>query len=276
MKKNQKKIKIGLLGCGAIGSRLAKSIKADLKTDCMISGIYDQASEKSRNLIKTLNLSPSLMKTSLADLLLSSDFIIEAIASKETSQIIRKIICARKDILIMSAGAILNTPSIFRIAKKNRTAILIPSGAISGLDVIKSIKPSDISRVTLTTRKPITGIHEPRFAMTKRSPLTSLKNEVLIFEGSVDNAVKLFPQNINVAATVALAMGTKRKIRVRIITSPDFTLNSHEIEVKGKFGHFITRAHNVICPDNPKTSFLAVFSAIQTLKQFFSTVKIGT
>ena len=99
---------------------------------------------------------------------------------------------------------------------------------------------------------------------------------MVIFEGDVDSAVKYFPKNINVAATLALACGAKEKILVRLMTSPEYKTNSHEIEVIGDFGRMVALTDNVVCPDNPKTSYLAVLSAIQTLKQFFSGVKIGT
>ena len=99
--------------------------------------------------------------------------------------------------------------------------------------------------------------------------------KTVIFKGSVANAVKAFPRNINVAATLALASQCRRKILIRIIVSPEYKTNSHTIELKGKFGRIVTQTDNLVCPDNPKTSYLAVLSAIQMPKQFPSTVKIG-
>ncbi|MFA5260321.1 MAG: aspartate dehydrogenase domain-containing protein, partial [Candidatus Omnitrophota bacterium] len=93
---------------------------------------------------------------------------------------------------------------------------------------------------------------------------------------TVDDAVRHFPRNINVAATLAIASHAKSKIIIRILTSPEYTINSHEIDIQGDFGHMVSRTENVICPDNPKTSYLAVLSAIQTLKEFCSGVRVGT
>ena len=176
----------------------------------------------------------------------------------------------------MSVGKVLNSPGVFKLAKKNQTVILIPSGAISGLDVIKSVGAKNISNITLTTRKPPSGLSQSNYLTKKGINIHALKGEAVIFDGSVDQAVRLFPRNINVAATIALASGIKDKIRIRIITSPKFKVNSHEIEVFGKFGHLTTRTDNVVCPDNPKTSYLAALSAVETLKQFFNPIKIGT
>ncbi|MDP8266675.1 MAG: DUF108 domain-containing protein [Candidatus Aceula meridiana] len=276
MKRKTKKLKIGFIGCGAIGSRLAKSVKEELKSFCKISGLYDVAFEKPQKLIKGLKLPKTLIKKSLPDLIQSCDFIVEAIASNETTTIIRQVVHAKKGILIMSVGKVLNSPGVFKLAKKNQTVILIPSGAISGLDVIKSVGAKNISNITLTTRKPPSGLSQSNYLTKKGINIHALKGEAVIFDGSVDQAVRLFPRNINVAATIALASGIKDKIRIRIITSPKFKVNSHEIEVFGKFGHLTTRTDNVVCPDNPKTSYLAALSAVETLKQFFNPIKIGT
>jgi aspartate dehydrogenase len=153
---------------------------------------------------------------------------------------------------------------------------LVPSGAVAGLDAIKAASQRNISKITLTTRKPTIGFTQNDYITSKRIDLSKIKKETVLFDGNVKEAVLHFPQNINVAAAIALASLAEDKMRIRIITSPEYTLNSHEIEVVGDFGRLLTRTENEVCPDNPKTSYLAVLSAIQTLKQYFQEVKIGT
>jgi aspartate dehydrogenase len=274
--KKQKKVKVGFIGCGAIGSRLAKSVRYDLKNHCQITGIYDLLPERTEKLATTLGLNRTVVKRSIPDLIRSCDFVVEAIASNKTTEIIEKVIQAKKGILIMSVGKILAIQQIFKLAEKNQTMILIPSGAIGGLDVIKSIDPKDISKITLTTRKPPSSLEQSDYLTKKKIFINSIKKETVLFDGNVQRSVDLFPRNINVAAALALASRAQNKIHIRIITSPKFILNSHEINVWGKFGHLSVRTDNLPCPDNKKTSYLAVLSAVQTLKQHFQTVKIGT
>jgi len=274
--KNKRKIRVGLIGCGAIGSRLAQSVRFNLKNHCVITAFYDLIPERSQKLTRTLRLSPSLAKRSIQEVIRSSDFIVEAIASHQTTKIIEQVVGAKKSILIMSVGKVLPITRIFKTAEKNQTTILIPSGAIGGLDVIKAIDPKDISRITLTTRKPPSSLEQSDYLTKKKIFINRIKKETILFDGNVQNSVRLFPRNINVAAALALASRAQNKIRIRIITSPKFTLNSHEINVAGKFGRLSTRTDNLPCPDNKKTSYLAVLSAIQTLKQHFQSVKIGT
>ena len=275
MTTHKKKSRIGIVGCGAIGSRIARSIKNELKNDCLLTSLYDIDEAKSKQLAGEIT-SKKIVKESLKDLIKSCDFVVEAVNAKDTKEIIRTALQAKKNVLAMSVGKLLNAADLFQLAKKNHCFILLPSGAISGLDAIKAAALTGISSVTLTTRKPPSGFSKSTHIIEKGIDLNKIDSETVIFDGDVDTAVKLFPENINVAATVALACGTKDKMRVRIITAPDFQRNSHEVDIIGDFGRMVSRTENVVCPDNPKTSYLAVLSAIQTLKQFFNVIKIGT
>jgi len=275
MKRKTPLVRIGIVGCGAIGSRMAKSIVRDLKNHCRLTGLYDIDVPKARHLSRQLRVN-DVVKDSLNDLISSCTFVIEAVNAFETKNIIQKILRAKRNILVMSVGRILNAPDIFTLAEKNRCSLLIPSGALSGLDAIKAASQVNISRMTLTTRKPPSGFSPSDYLKSKGIDLKNIASEIVIYDGNVDRAVKLFPQNINVAATLALAAGNKNKIRIRIITSPKFKTNSHEVEIHGDFGTIISRTDNVVCPDNAKTSYLAVLSAIRTLKQHFQLIKIGT
>ena len=275
MKNSKKKIRIGIVGCGAIGSRIAKSVQKELKGFCTLSALFDINFQKSKQLVNQLK-AKSIIKKSLKDLLKSSDFIIEAVNAKDTQPIIREALKMKKNVLAMSVGKLLNAHDLFSLATKNHSALLLPSGAIAGVDAIKAASLVKISSVTLTTRKHPSGFVDNAYITQKGINLREIDQETVIFDGDVDTAVKFFPQNINVAATLSLASQVKEKVRIRIITSPHYKTNSHEVEVLGDFGRITTLTDNVVCPDNPKTSYLAVLSGIQTLKQFFSGVKIGT
>jgi len=270
-----KKLRVGIIGCGAIGSRIAKSLKKELRNDCELSGLYDIDPYKAAYLAKTLDVKKTVKK-SLKDLIRSCDLAVEAITSKDTKAIIREILKAKKSVLAMSVGKLLDAQDLFKLAQKNKCSILLPSGAIAGLDAIKAASLQNIDKITLTTRKPPAGFAKSVHVLEKGIDLSEIKTETVLFQGNVNSAVKLFPENINVAATLALASQAQDKMTVRIITSPEFKTNSHEVEVTGDFGQMVSRTNNVPCPDNPKTSYLAVLSAIQTLKQFFSVSKIGT
>ena len=275
MKPVVQRMKIGIVGCGAIGSRIAQAVNADIKKYSYVSAIYDIDFKKSEQLAKRLR-KKGLCKSSLKDLLKDSDLVIEAVNAESTRDIIQSALKLKKHVLAMSVGKLLNALDLFTLAQRQRRFLLIPSGAVAGLDAMKAAGLENITRITLTTRKPLLGFAHLRYFQEKGFDVNQIKGETTIFEGDVATAVKIFPQNINVAATIALASLAMERMVVRVITAPTYKSNSHEIEVIGDFGRMVTCTDNVVCPDNPKTRYLAVLSAIQTLKQFFSYVKIGT
>ncbi|MBF0511249.1 MAG: DUF108 domain-containing protein [Candidatus Omnitrophica bacterium] len=273
-RKKVKPIRVGILGCGAIGSRIARSIKTECGDRAMVTALFDINPVKATHLQKDLPCK-NIVKTSYQDLLKSCDFVVEAVNAADTRDLVLKAILARKDVLVMSVGKFIEGESIFKIAQKQGVRVLIPSGALAGIDAIKAASLKRIDSIKLTTRKPVYGFAGNSYVKTQKIDLSRIKKETLLFEGKVQEAVKCFPQNINVAATIALASGCVEKLRIRITTSPEFKVNSHEIEMRGEFGRLVTRTENVVCPDNPKTSLLAVLSAVHTLKEYFQGVKIG-
>ncbi|MBF0521859.1 MAG: DUF108 domain-containing protein [Candidatus Omnitrophica bacterium] len=269
------KVKVGIIGCGAIGSRVAQSLFKDLKDDCQLAGIFDVDAQKVQKLAQSL-LVKNVVKPSIKELIKSADLIIESINTTQARDIVQQVLKAKKNVLVMSIGQMLNAENLFELAKKNNCRILIPSGAIAGVDAIKAGHLVKFSFLTHTTRKPLAGFKNDPYLLKKGIDVSQITQETVLFDGTVDQAVKAFPRNINVAATLSLACQNKKKVRVKIITSPEYKENSHEIEMVGDFGRILTKTVNVVCPDNPKTSYLAVLSVIQTIKQFCSGVFIGT
>ena len=275
MARPAKKARIGILGCGAIGSGIAKSTLSELKDLCCLSGIYDCTREAAKKLERSLQQN-GLIKNSYEALIDSCDLIVEAVSAEKTLDLIKQALSSKKDVLAMSVGKLLNAEEIFSLAEKNNCFLLLPSGAIAGIDAIKAASLRNITNLTLTTRKPTSGFKNNPYIKNKGIDLSNISKETIIFEGNVNEAVQHFPRNINVAATLALASNNKNKLIIKIITSPEYTKNSHEIVAEGDFGTLTTRTDNLICPENPKTSYLAVLSGIQALRGFCSAVKIGT
>lgn len=275
MIRGKAKVRIGILGCGAIGSRIARSIKTECDDLASVTALFDINPLKAANLSKYIPNKNTVQRT-YAQLLDHCDLVVEAVNAPDTHELIRQALLAKKDVLVMSVGKLLDSEAILKLAQKQDCRLLIPSGAIAGIDAIKAAALGKIAQVTLTTRKPIYGFADNAYVQQKKINLSQIVKETVLFDGNVKEAVKCFPQNLNVAATIALASCAKDKIRIRITTSPEFKVNSHEIEVVGAFGRMVTKTENVVCPDNPKTSYLAVLSAIVTLKQYLGQVRIGT
>lgn len=269
-----KKLKIGIAGCGSIGSSLAKVILRDFSGQAALSGLYDIDPRKSGALSARLKKDLALYR--LEDLITKSDLIIEAAYGPAAFDIAKKAILGSCDVLVMSVGGIVRRcGELESLAGRKRVNIFIPSGAICGVDGLKASACGKIKRVTLTTRKPPRAFSSVAYVMKKKIPLDKMTRETLIFKGSALAACRFFPQNINVAATLSLAGIGLNRTRVRIFASPGLKRNMHEVEIDSDAGRIFTRTENTIHPANPKTSYLAVLSAVAVLKQVLRRLKLG-
>ncbi len=266
-------LQIALVGCGTIGSELARAVELKFRDRAKLVALSDIDDSRAQYLAGKLPEPPQVL--SVDELISVSDLVIEAASASVSGGVARKVILAGKDVMVMSVGGLIEG-DIFDLAEKAGRHIYIPSGAICGLDGVKSARIGGISRVTLTTRKPPAGLQGAPYVVEHGIDLAAIKGEVTVFQGSAREAIRGFPKNVNVAVALSLAGIGIDKTEVRIVSSPHFTTNSHEVTVEGKFGRLTTRTDNVPSPQNPKTSYLAVLSAIATLKAILDYPRIGT
>jgi len=269
-----KGLKAGLLGCGSIGAALANYIDRD--KDLELLYLYDTARKKSRDLAKKLKSKPKIAAG--PEGMPGCDLVIEAASQAAVKEHALQIL-DHSDLMIMSVGA-LSDESLFAKMKKRAEEtgrhLYIPSGAIAGLDGIKSAAMGKIDKVTLTTRKPPLGLEGAPYVVKNDISLRSIRKPTVIFEGTAKEAVAGFPKNINVSVALSVAGMGVEKTMVRIIADPFCDRNVHEIEAEGSFGRMTARTENVPSPKNRKTSYLAALSAIATLDGIRRNVKIGT
>jgi len=181
--------------------------------------------------------------------------------------------------MIMSVGALLDE-SIYDIlsdaCEHFKKTIYLPSGAIAGLDGIKSVK-DELESLTITTTKHPRSLKGAKFFENSDVNLDEINSPTVLFEGTAKEAVSLFPANINVAALLSLTGIGSEKTGVNIVADPNTNKNTHHIEATGKFGKMIFTIENYPDENNPKTSRLAILSAIQTLRKYCSDdIQIGT
>jgi len=270
--------RIGLLGCGAIGTQIALAIDSG-KIPAKLTHVYDTSKERASSLVSKLNTKPEI--TQNAALLASSpvDLIVEAASQNAVRDNALTILQNRKDLMLMSVGALLDE-SIFDVilegCKDFKKQVYLPSGAIAGLDAIKSVK-EELESLTLVTTKNPKSLKDAKFFETSDINLDKIKESTTIFEGNAEDAVKLFPANINVAALLSLTCLGNKNTKVRIVADPNTDKNTHQIEANGKFGKISIKVENVPDQNNPKTSRLAILSAIECLRSICSEdIRIGT
>ena len=253
-------MKVGIIGCGAIANIITTSIVPE-ENSIDIAYFFDKDIERAENLA---SLAGGVAVLDFDDMLDDVDLILECAAPVSVKEYAPKVLSHGIDMIVMSIGALMDNKfykELESLAKENNAKIHLPSGAIVGLDGIKAVAKFGLEEVSLVTRK------------SPKSLGKDIDTEEVLFEGKASDAVKEFPLNINVAATISIAC--QRDIDVKIIVDPNVDRNVHEITAKGDFGEFKTTTMNYPCAANPKTSMLAALSAIRLLKSFNETISVG-
>lgn len=270
----KKRIRVGIVGCGAIGSYLAKTITSRFHDFAVLQALTDLHADKARALAGKLRVKVKISNQEA--LTRQCDLIIEAASARAVGPLVRKALGHGKSVLVMSVGGLISDAALLRQIQASNGKVFIPSGALAGIDGILAARMGKIKRVSLVTRKPPEAFAGVDFLKKRKIVLKNLRKEKLLFDGPAIRAVRVFPQNINVAAVLSLAGIGPVKTRVKIYAVPSLKRNVHRVEIEGDFGRMVTETENVPAPGNPKTSYLAALSPAAMLKKIFETLRIGT
>ena len=252
---------LGIIGCGAIGSDVAKAV--DEMSEIERIYLYDINKKASARLLKTLK---KAQIQRVEEFLNNVDVVFEGASQEAVREYAEKILKAGKDLIIMSVGSLFDDKfrkKLEKLAKENKCKVYIPTGAICGIDGILSANVGGLNEVTLVTTKPPSS-----FGL-------SLDERRVLFEGSAREAVKKFPANINVAASLSLAGKGFDETKVEIVADPVVSRISHKILAHGKFGRLRVELENMPNPNNPGSSYMASLSAIATIRRIIEPIKIG-
>jgi aspartate dehydrogenase len=272
---------VGLIGCGAIGTHLALALDSGRLANASLLALFDIVDSNAKSLQSKLKSRPEVYPDFGRFLASSTDIIVEAASQEAVRKYGTSIIEASKDLMVMSVGALADTAFLSELlniaaAKEGRCRIYVPTGAIAGIDAIRSVRHL-VDSITLTTTKSPKALAGAPFLEISKVRLDTLTKLTVIYEGPALEAVKMFPANINVAAVLGLAGVGVAKTKVRIVVDPQATTNQHEIVATGGFGDIKITVNNVPIPGNPKTSFLAVLSAIECLRSICDNgIRIGS
>ena len=242
-------MRIGIIGCGNIAHEILKKYK--------ITAVYDICPEKCRDV-------DALLCEDIDSLISHSDIIVEAASPQAVKDYAPRIVESEKDIIIMSIGGLVNPEfreNLFTLAKEKNARIYLPSGAIGGIDLIKSAKIAGLHKVILRSTK---NARTLGYNATKKT---------LIFKGKASEAIKKFPKSVNVSVLLSIVSGMD--IDVEVYADPEIKENVHEIIVEGEFGRAEIKISNKPSPNNPRTSYLAVLSPIYLLENIDDVIKIG-
>jgi aspartate dehydrogenase len=260
-------MRIGVIGGGNVARFLLKSINLDRQLPgCRVESAYLRSPAKADEWKQLYGTSTFCDLDAFLDS--DIDVVVEAATVQAVRDCAEKVVQKGMDLVIISVGALVD-PALYQrlndLCAQKGSRILLPSGAIGGLDVIRSAMAlRQLDTVTLTTRKP------PQALLGK-----TVEQEEVVFEGTAEEAIRRFPQNINVSIVLSLAGLGCERTRVKIVADPKATKNIHCIEAVGSFGRMDVKLENDPMPDNPKTSYLAALSVLAALKKRSERISIG-
>jgi len=209
----------------------------------------------------------------------SPEVVLEAASHEAVREHLVPLLKAGISVIVLSAGALVDDrlrAQAEEAATRSGATLYVPSGGIGGLDALKTACIAGVDEVTIQVAKPTAAWKGIAFVEALGIHLDALSEAVTLFEGPAREGVPHFPQNVNIAAVLSLAGIGFDRTRLRVVADPNLRLNTHTIEVSGKSGRFSVVLQNVPAPENPKTAWLACYSALAALKEFKTAVRYGT
>lgn len=267
-------MRITVVGCGSRGLQLAKA--ADKMMEVKRIYLLDVERERAERVSGEINKGEVIKD--IDEDLYHCDLVIECATQEAARSIIPKVVARGVDVMVMSVGAFVDDgfrQSVIDKAAQCEAKVYIPSGAICGTDGLSSATMGDLTDVEVNTIMPSHNFVDNSYLKEKGIDIDSIKERTVLFSGTAREAVQLFPRLVNVAGIVSIMGIGFDRTRVTISADPDTKVNSHELKIKGDFGEMTTRTFNVPLQVNPRTSSLAVYSAISALQRIVKNQWIG-
>jgi aspartate dehydrogenase len=263
--------RVAIAGLGPIGSTLARALDEGI-SGFTLSAAAARDAAKAEALLSGLANPPPIVP--IAALEGYADLVIECAPAPLLPSVIAPFLSAGKAAMVMSVGALLEHEDLIDLARAQAGQIIVPSGALLGLDAVTAAAQGTIHSVRMITRKPVRGLVGAPYLSAHNICIDNIKEPLKIFEGSARQAAQGFPANLNVAAALSLAgIGPERTI-VEIWADPTQSRNTHRIEVDADSASFSMSIANVPT-ENPRTGRITALSAIAYLRKVYAPLRIG-
>src|SRR5215475_4597224 len=264
--------RVAIAGLGAIGSEVAKAIDRGID-GLELAAVSSADIGKHRAWLEKLGKQPATLPIEkLAD---AADVVVECAPSKLVRSIVAPVVSRGKTAVVLSVGALLENEDLIALAREKGGQIVVPTGALIGLDAMTAAAVGTIHSVQMVTRKPLNGLAGAPYLIEHKIDLQDITAPLKIFDGTAREAAKGFPANLNVAVALSLAGIGADRTKVEIWADPTVTRNTHRIEVDSDSARFSMGIEN-IPSENPKTGMITALSVIACLRKLHAPLRVGT
>jgi aspartate dehydrogenase len=265
-------MRIAIAGLGAIGRACARRLGAGM-AGVELACVAARDADKARRFLDAEGIAcPVVALAALPD---HADLAVECAPAALLEDICRPMLEAGKQVMVLSCGALLPRPDLIDLAKSRGGRIIVPTGALLGLDAVAAAAEGAITSVRMTTRKPPQGLAGAPYLVANNISVDGLNTAKLVFSGTAREAAAGFPANVNVAAALSLAGIGPDRTAVEIWADPAVTRNCHSIEVEADSARFTLSIENMPS-ENPKTGRIVALSVIAALRKLGAPLRVGT
>jgi aspartate dehydrogenase len=263
---------IGIAGLGAVGLEVARRIEAGIPGLALAAVAVRDVAKAKRNLAR---IGDGIAVLALAELAQHCDVVIEGLPPALFREVGTATVERGKIFMPLSVGQLLDHWDLVERARATGARILVPTGALIGLDAVRAAAEGTVQSVTIVTRKPPKGLEGARYLVERGISVANLVEPLKVFDGSAREGARGFPENVNVAAALSLAGIGPDRTRLEIWADPGVDRNIHRIEVEADTARFSMQIANVPS-DNPRTGKIVPLSTIAALRGLVAELKVGT
>ena len=271
-KRRTRTVAIGSLG--TVGLEVARRIDGGELDGLALSAVSARDRARARNRMRGFQSPVDIV--SAADLAEHADIVVECAPAAVFREIAEPVVRTGKTLVAISAGALFDHADLVDAARATGAQIVVPSGAVMGLDAVRGAAESGIASVTMITRKPPGGLAGAPYLLDHGIDVNGLDSPLKVFEGSAREGARGFPANVNVAAALGLAGIGPDRTRLEIWADPGVTRNTHEIRLEAETVRFRLRIENVPSRENPRTGRSVAPSVVAALRRFVAPLVVGT
>lgn len=265
--------RVALAGFGAIGKVVARHIDRGIDGLALAAVSARDVARAAVAMAGFAHPVPVLPLARLADV---AEIVVECAPAALLRDIAEPALATGRTVIVLSCGALLDNFDLVDLARRQGGRILVPTGALLGLDAVQAAAVGEIRGVHMITRKPPNGLDGAPYLVEHGIAVAGLDRPLRVFVGTAREAARGFPANVNVAAALALAGIGPDRTTIEIWADPGVTRNTHRIEVEAEAARFSMQIENVPTQENPRTGRITALSVIAALKKLTAPLAIGT
>ena len=264
---------VAVAGLGAVGNVVARALDHGIPGLRLVA-VSARDRRRATEIVAGFNHKVSI--EDLAKLPTIAEIVVECLPAGAFRTLAEPVLRAGRILVVISVGALLEDPDTIEMAKRFDAEIIVPSGALMGLDAVQATAQGTIYSIRMITRKPPAGFAGAPYLRDHGINLDGLSEARKLFEGTAREAVKGFPANVNVAAALGLAANGIDRTFIEIWADPNIDRNRHTIVVDSDSAKLEMTISNVPTTENPATGKITALSVIAALKKLGSHIRIGT